>query len=106
MKDRVTFRRNTPVSDDMGGSDDAWADLATVWGQFKPKRGKEVVIGDQTTAMGGGILWVRHSSTTAGLTEKDIVVIDSVEYDIKYIEQPDRRNKTIELVIERGGVVS
>lgn len=105
MRDRVTFKTNVVEADGSGGQISTWVEISPpVWAQYMPNRGKEVSEGDRTQAVGDGILKVRYSSIMATVTEADIVVINDVEFQIRSIENPDRRKRVLEMIVQRGVV--
>ena len=105
MRDRVTFKTNVVADDGSGGQISTWVEISPpVWGQYTPNRGKERSEGDRIQAVGDGILKVRYSAIMATVTEADIAVINDVELQIRSIENPDRRNRMLEMVVQRGAV--
>ena len=102
LRDRVVFKTNATVDDGMGGQADSWVEVTTVWGEYKPNRGREVAEGDRTNAIGTGILKVRQNFVTDTITEADIVEINNLAYQIRGIDNPDRRGRMLEIFVERG----
>lgn len=105
MRDRITFKRFVSSDDGSGGLTESEIELFTVSGQYKPVRGKEVVEGDRLTDVARGTLIIRSSADTRSLVETDTAVINSVNYQIRSIQNPDRRSKVLEMVLERGVVI-
>lgn len=111
LRDRVTFERLNDGTDDLGNvSDGTWSEIggagqSTVWGGFRPERSGERLEAGRTESSVMGTLTVRSSTVTRSITEADRVQIDSVAYDIRGITNPDRRNKYLEMTVERGVAV-
>jgi SPP1 family predicted phage head-tail adaptor len=102
MRDRVKFKTKVVVEDGSGGRTETWVEAVTVWGNYTPFRGTEKVEGDRTVAQGTGMLRIRHSAIAATLTEQHVAEIDGVDYQIRNVENFDRRNRAIEMFVERG----
>lgn len=102
LRDRVTFQRETRTADGAGGATIVWQNLVTVWGGFRPQRGREQLEAGRLESAVAGVLTVRSSPGTRDVTAADRVQIDDVPYQIRTITNPDRRGKTLELVVERG----
>lgn len=105
MKDRITFRRANRTEDGSGGFEQDDVTLAVVWGEFTPaKTGRETVIGDKTTAIAFGKVKVRSSVTIRSILESDKIIIKQVEYQIRWMDDLERRNQYMWFEIERGVV--
>lgn len=102
LRDRVTFQRATRTPDGAGGAALAWTDEVTVWGGFRPQRGRETLEVGRLESAVAGVLTVRSSPDTREITAADRVQIDGESYQIRTITNPDRRNKMLEFVVERG----
>lgn len=102
MRDRVTFQEAQEVSDGGGGYDVTWSPVATVWGSFIPERGSERVQAGRIENPVSGVLRIRYSSDVSGIDETYRALIDGVVYNIRSVTQPDRRQRAIEMIIERG----
>lgn len=104
MRSRVTFRRESNTADGAGGNARTWTDVATVWGQLSPERGREKLQAGRLEEQQGAVLKVRSSSTMRSITTEHQCVIDSEQYQIRSSSNPDQRNRFIEFVVERGGI--
>lgn len=102
MRDRVRIERETEQPDGGGGYEVGWFHVATVWGQLVPERGRERVESGRIEASVAAVLRIRYSSEVADVTAGYRVVIDGVDYNIRSVTQPDRRNRIIEMTVERG----
>ena len=105
MRDRVTFKEKLVVDDGMGGREETWVEKWSCAAHFKPLRDNEEPEGDRIRPRGKGILRVRQSVACDAVTEADIAVINNVDYQIRNIENYDRRNRMIEMVLERGVIL-
>ena len=54
MTQRITIQRRTPGQDAHGQSLTTWQDVATVWAEVIPTRGREFVAGQAIEALFGG----------------------------------------------------
>ncbi|MGH0001310.1 phage head closure protein [Pseudovibrio ascidiaceicola] len=107
FRDLVIFQREKTTPDGAGGSISSWEDIggAPYPAQFSPQRGRERVEAGQISSVASGILQIRYNPDLASLSEKDRVLLNGVTYNIRNVEQPDRRQRFLELVIERGVAV-
>jgi SPP1 family predicted phage head-tail adaptor len=105
MRDRITLQRETEVSDGGGGYELGWFTVATVWGQLMPERGNERVENGRMEASVGAVLRIRYSSDVAEVSAGWRAVVDGEEYNIRSVTQPDRRNRIIEMTVDRGVAV-
>lgn len=75
-------------------------------GRLDEQRGRERIEGGQTTAVVAGTLKLYSSEVARTIVpEADMVKIEGVEYQIRAGANHDRRNREIELVVERGVAV-
>lgn len=103
---RVTFQRKDKVPDGGGGFAPGWAKLITVSARFKPERGRERVETGRVSAELTGVLTVRSSKNTRQITTADRVLIRGVPYQIRSIDNPDQRDRDLEMTVERGAAQS
>lgn len=102
MRKRMTFQRESETADGGGGYALSWTNVATVWGSFRPQLGKEVVQAGRLADPVMGVIEVRSSSTTRGITAEDRVMFDSTNYQIRSITNPDQRNHKLQMIVERA----
>lgn len=105
MRDIVQFVTEAKTADGMGGSTVSTIPKVRTRGRFEVRRGREIVESDRTIAVMSGVLTIRYNALTANITEDDHVIINGVQYQIRSIAQPDRRNRRLEMVIDRGRVI-
>lgn len=101
-RDRVTF--DEPVKTDIGGggSEVVWTDRGTIWGHYMPERGRERVEAGRLSSVVGAVLRVRYASVPSGVDVGWRVLVDGVAHNIRSVTNPDRRNRELEMVLERG----
>ena len=99
---RVTFQRKIKAPDGGGGIGPGWTDLMKVSARFRPERGRERVESGRVSAELTGVLTLRSSAKTRAITEADRVVIKGVPYQIRSIDNPDQRDRDLEMTVERG----
>lgn len=94
---RVQFRRAT-LTDDGYGMAETWADHgAPVWASRRDVSDGERFRAGEVTAMITARFVVRHSAFTAGLTPKDRLICEGVEFDIVGIKQSPERRQSFEI---------
>lgn len=102
LRDRVTFQKEIRTPDGGGGSTKSWGDDLTVWGQFNPERGRERLAAGRLESALGGVLKIRSSIAARALTTSHRVTIDGDRFQIRSIANPDRRNRFLEMVVEKN----
>ena len=102
LRDRVAFQKKVSVSDGGGGSTTSWQTQFTVWGGFRPERGRERLEAGRLESAVAGVLKVRSSVQARTVDASWRVLIDSVAYQVRSITNPDRRDRFLEMTIERG----
>lgn len=89
---RIQFRRFT-MTDDGFTTVEAWADHGSpVWASRRDVSDRERMAAMEVAAMITTRFHVRYSSFTAGITPKDRLTCEGVEYDITGIKQMGRRD--------------
>ena len=104
LRDRVAFQRLDTTPDAYGNpSGGTFTTFLTVAGQLIPERGRERVDAGRLESAAGATLEVRSSSDTRGVTPADRVLINGTTvYNIREIDNPDRRNRRLVMVLEKG----
>ncbi len=102
LRDRVTFQVEAAISDGGGGSALSWSDALTVWGGFSPGRAREQLEAGRLEGPVAGVLKVRSSTETRTITTAHRAMIDGEAYQIRSITNPDRQNRFLEILVERG----
>ena len=106
LRERVRFERRSEVSDGAGNHVANWASLiAKRWAQIRPLRGGEEVVAAKLQSAGLVEVWVRSDPDTRGVRPDDRIVDLSNTarpLNIRYIENPDQRDKMLKMVCEYG----
>lgn len=93
----VQFRRYTESTDDFG-SVQVWADHgAPVWAAKKDASDAERWRADEVSAMITARFRVHYSTFSAGLTPKDRLTCEGVEFDITGIKEVGPRRRWLEI---------
>lgn len=102
LRETVTFQRQATSDDGYGNATGAWATLFTRRGRLISLRGNEKVEAGRLEASYSHVLKVRADSGTETLTTADQAVIDGVAYQIRSIDNADRRDRYLTMDVERG----
>lgn len=103
MRKRCYFSKPAKrVEDGGGGSPKAWLNALTVWGELIPQTGQERVAAGRLEASGIATLRIRSSSDARTIDESYKVTVDDVDYQIRGIDNPDQRNRFLEMLVEVG----
>lgn len=103
LRHRVTFQIENRTDDGGGGASIEWSTAATVWGSFAPERGNEKLEAGRLEASVAGLLKVRSSTETRAIEAgTHRVLIADQPYQIRSITNPDRRDRFLEMTVERG----
>lgn len=89
---RVQFRRSL-AQDDGFTQGEVWTNLgAPVWASKRDVSDRERMAALEVSAVITTRFQVRHSSFTAGITPKDRLICEGLEYDITGIKEIGRRD--------------
>lgn len=102
LDQRITFQSNTATADGMGGSVQAWGNVAsvpTVWAQVVPKAAAERDSNDEINADGLYEFTVRNRSD---ISETDRIVWGGVNFNIRGIYRTGTRSLYLRIDAERG----
>jgi len=102
LRDRIAFKSPSYSNDGMGGGAVTWATQFTVWGSLTPERGREQLEAGRLQSAVAGVVKVRSSTAARTITAEWICTIDGVDYNIRSITNPDRHDRYLELLVERG----
>jgi SPP1 family predicted phage head-tail adaptor len=105
LRDRITFKQKVETADGQGGHSAAWVAQFTVWGSFRPARGREQIEAGRLESSVEGTMRVRSSSDTQRIEADWIAVLDGVDYNIRWVTNPDRHSRFLELAVQRGVAV-
>jgi SPP1 family predicted phage head-tail adaptor len=101
-RDRVSFEAKQSTPDGAGGSTVDWVEQFTRWGEVIEDKGRERVEGGRLASPFAATLSIRSSTAARQITTAWRCVINDEAWNIRSIGNPDRRNRRLELVIERG----
>ena len=104
MRDRAAFFRLNTVSDAYGNPSSGFAGSAylTRWGKLQVERGQEKLEAGRLESSLQAVLKIRSDTETRTITAADKVEVDGEAYQIRSISNPDRRERFLELHLERG----
>src|SRR5687767_1659377 len=81
LDQRVTFRREVPVPDEMGGHAHTWVDVATVWALIRPLSGREREHSQKLNAEAGYLIVIRNRTD---ISETDMAVWNGMDFNIRF----------------------
>lgn len=96
------FERKTSTPDGAGGSTQTWQTIVEIKADYRPDRFVEVSAAGAVRATQSGVLQFRSCTETRVITETDRVFFDNALWNIRDIRNPDRRNRMLEAVVEKG----
>jgi SPP1 family predicted phage head-tail adaptor len=99
---RITFQRFAETADGIGGSTQAWANLAsvpTVWAKVTPRIGNERMEDGRMNASMTATFMVRYR---ADITELDRIVWRGESWNIRRVMRKSGANLWLEIDAERG----
>ncbi len=94
---RVTFRRRSKTSNPRERGD--YADLATVWGNYRRLSGREALQAGREVNVEEGTLRVRYPGGADNVTVADRVVIEGRERAITSAGTPERKLGFVEFTV-------
>lgn len=102
LRNRCHFERPVIETSPTGNQRKSWESHATLWGDLLPQRGREQIEAGRLESQVPGTLQIRFSSVAAQIDASYRVTIKGEPYQIRAVMDPDMRNRTIEMVVERG----
>lgn len=99
LDQRVPIKRQTRVSDNMGGYTTTDTTVATVWAHVRPKRGREQGIHDKVEAPALYVFVIRYRSD---ILDSDRITWNGADYNIRAILTRGGRKMFLEIEAERG----
>lgn len=108
LRHKVRFERRQDVDDGYGNVHGAWVALFDpVKARIIDRSGNEAVQAAALTGTRVVYIWVRSSSETRQVTERDRVVDHrkGTEFNINEIRNPDGRDRWLRITAEAGGAV-
>jgi SPP1 family predicted phage head-tail adaptor len=102
LRNRCQFQRQVEMTSPIGEAYLGWEVVLERWGDLLPQRGREQLAAGRLESSNLGTLQIRWSQAATDIDASHNVLIDGVEYQIRSIIDPDRRRRTLELVVETG----
>lgn len=102
MRKRVYFSRPARADEGGGVGKITWVPALTVWGELIPQTGQERVAAGRLEASGLATLRIRSSADARSIDESYKVTVDGLDYQIRGIDNPDQRNRFLEILVEVG----
>lgn len=103
LRKRGYFERLKKRVDDAGGGfAPTWLPVLTAWCQIIPQNGSERIAAGRLEAAALSTLRIRSSAEARTITEADRVIVDGLTYNIRGIDNPDSKNRFLEMLIEVG----
>jgi SPP1 family predicted phage head-tail adaptor len=96
---RITLKAPVATQDAAGQSDLTWTDVATVWAQVLPLRGRELVTAQADVPQADLKIRIRWM---AGVTEAMRVAYEGTDYGVFRVAEIGRRDG-LELLVRRPG---
>ena len=88
---RVTFEKKVETQNDYGELEASWQFVATVWARRLSSKGREFYSGGQILGANDLGIQVRYSPQVAELTQLDRFIYKGKAYNIKSIDEVERR---------------
>lgn len=100
MRARITLQQETQTGDGAGGYQLGWQDVATLWAEVEPLRGREVYIADRPESRVTHRMTIRYRSD---ITHRMRVSHDGRLFNIRAAINADARKRFTQLFVEEGG---
>lgn len=107
LRDRIRVdRRGEGAGDGAGNFEDGWSPLIDArWAKMEPMRGGEQVVAERATGVATFDIWVRFDSETRTIAARDRLVDlndTSVIFNVRWVEDWDRKKRWIRIQAEKG----
>jgi SPP1 family predicted phage head-tail adaptor len=105
LRHRVTIQQlvaGSPQRRPTGEPDEVWTDLATVWADVRPLRGKSLFEAQQAMSKVNTVIEIRYSTTVASVTAAMRVSFNSQLFDIEAVVSPEYTNERLLLQCSTG----
>jgi SPP1 family predicted phage head-tail adaptor len=96
---RVTIQAVTLIFDDMGGWEETWADLATVWARVEALKGDEYFAAAQMQNSVSHRVTMRYR---ADLTPTHRLIFEGRTLDIEAVLPDERKSRLVIMCTEQG----
>lgn len=94
LRHRITIQQLSRIPDDMGGYEEQWQDVVSLWAKIEPLRGRERFVAQQAQSEVTHRVITRYYS---GIKPQMRVVYGSRSFDIEAVINVDEKNEWLEL---------
>lgn len=98
LRKRITLQRSTSTQNSLGEDVVTWANLGSRWASVEPLAGREFENAQQNVSRIETRFITRY---TTGITSKNRIVFDNVNYEIESIINVDQRSRELEILCSR-----
>jgi SPP1 family predicted phage head-tail adaptor len=105
LRDRITLQRVTRIADEMGGQQEDWSDLATVWACVRPVGGRDRLDAMRLGAAGEYRITIRWRADAAGqpyYTTADRLIWCGRQYAVRNVQPLGPRGTWLEILVAEG----
>ena len=96
MNLRITFQKNTVVTDAIGNRKNAWEDYFSCYATISSESGAETETAGQTIPQANGAFTVRYCKETAAVTSDGYRIRCGDDlYNISYIDHQNNKRKSL-----------
>jgi SPP1 family predicted phage head-tail adaptor len=89
---RVTLEAKTQTQSELGDLEVTWTAIATVWARKLSSKGREFYSGNQILGADDVGIQIRYSNAVAVIDLTSRFIFDGKTYNIKSIDEVDRKN--------------
>lgn len=102
MNLRITFQKNTVVTDAIGNRKNAWEDYFSCYATISSESGAETEIAGQTIPQANGAFTVRYCKETATVTSDGYRIRCGDDlYNISYIDHQNNKRKSLKFWVQK-----
>lgn len=102
LRKRAYFSRAKRTDDGGGGATITWVPAFTAWCEIKPQTGIEKVAAGRLESSSLATLKIRSSVAARAIDPSYKVTVDGDDYQIRTIDNPDSKNRFLEMLLEVG----
>ncbi len=102
MNLRITFQKNTVVTDAIGNRKNAWEDYFSCYATISSESGAETEIAGQTIPQANGAFTVRYCKESATVTSDGYRIRCGDDlYNISYIDHQNNKRKSLKFWVQK-----
>lgn len=102
LRDKCTFESPRYIADGIGGNTLVWTEEFQCYGELRTERGRESLEQGRLQGSNMALLTVRYSENANDAKLGWRVQIGDDYYQIRSVNDPDRRRRRLEFVLEKG----